>query len=42
MEIKESYKSVEMDVITFSSTDVIVTSDNDNNELQDELIGSRT
>ena len=39
MEIKESYKSVEMDVITFSSTDVIVTSSGDNNELYPEQNG---
>lgn len=37
MEFKESYKTVELDIITFSSTDVIVTSDKDD-ELQDEII----
>lgn len=35
MEFKESYKTVELDIITFSSTDVIVTSDKDEDE--DEL-----
>ena len=38
MEFKESYKTVELDIITFSSTDVIVTSDKDD-ELPDEIIG---
>ena len=36
--MKEEYKTVELDVIKFSSTDVIVTSDKDD-ELQDEIIG---
>ena len=36
--MKEDYKTVELDVIKFSSTDVIVTSDK-NDELQDEIVG---
>jgi len=37
--MKEDYKTVELDVIKFSSTDVIVTSDKDEDELQDEIVG---
>jgi len=36
--MKEDYKTVELDVIKFSCTDVIVTSDKDD-ELQEEIIG---
>ena len=36
--MKEVYKTVELDVIKFSSTDVIVTSVKDD-ELQDEIVG---
>ena len=36
--MKEDYKTVELDVIKFSSEDVIVTSDKDD-ELQDEIVG---
>lgn len=36
--MKDTYKTVELDVIKFSSTDVIVTSDKDD-ELQDEIVG---
>lgn len=39
MELKESYKPVEFAVITFAAVDVIVTSNNkDENELQSEII----
>ena len=34
--MKEEYKTVELDVIKFSSTDVIVTSDKDEDELYQE------
>lgn len=38
MESKESYKPVELKVFTFSSLDVIVTSDRDENELEKEAL----
>ena len=37
MEYKELYRAVELDVITFASTDVIVTSDDDSHECYDEI-----
>ena len=40
MEHKELYKTVELDVITFASEDVIVTSDQENGLPPEELVES--